>query len=242
MLLADAFLLDTLSVPVSLTPSSEYCCLPGVSQLRFHSSTCLFPTGRFPVARFASLQAVLLARYDFRQPVPHAPLLASRLIIRVTVIVRSRCGDGLPQRAGQLFSRFALLSGSSPERLSDIPSSHETLAPDATFTITSDSHLRPALRPRSSWFALPWRSNQYCPRALKRRGPQHCDYFGAQSRGSVLAVYASCRLHRRLCKTRLRLVVSLYRPRFREVGSFRTVSVSFTFDPFVLPWASLGAI
>jgi len=43
-------------------------------------------------------------------------------------------------------------------------------------------------------------------------GLRQCVNFGAQSRGPVLAVYASCRRYLRLRKTRLRLVVSLYRP------------------------------
>ena len=59
---------------------------------------------------------------------------------------------------------------------------------------------------------------------LKHRGPRQCVNFRAQSRGSVLAVYASCRRYLRLRKTRLRLVVSLCRPRLRGVGFLRMVS------------------
>ena len=81
-------------------------------------------------------------------------------------------------------------------------------------------------------------------RNLKRRGLRQCVYFVAQSRGSVLAVYASCRRCLRLRKTRLRLVVGLYRPRLDGVGFLRMVSPIdyLRYDPPFMDfaWRNLG--
>ena len=112
-------------------------------------------------------------------------------------------------------------SGSLPEncRISQVPMKplHPTV---------STARLAPA--PRSTTPVEPvCLTNAAFPvlsTTLKHRGPRQCVNFRAQSRGSVLAVYASCRRYLRLRKTRLRLVVSLCRPRLRGVGFLRMVS------------------
>ena len=112
-------------------------------------------------------------------------------------------------------------SGSLPEncRISQVPMKplHPTV---------STARLAPAPRSKtpakSTYLTLP--AGGCCPRNLKRQGLRPCVNFGAQLRGSVRAVYASCRRYLRLRKTRLRLVVSLCRPRLRGVGFLRMVS------------------
>ena len=112
-----------LSVPVSLTPLPKRCCLVGVSQFRLHPPTRLFPTDRLPSVRFAALQTVLLAHYDFLQLIPHASFVTSRSVIRLVVYFRSRWQDNRRHRAGHLFSRYAPRPALFPEncRISQVP-------------------------------------------------------------------------------------------------------------------------
>ena len=110
------------------------------------------------------------------------------------------------------------------QRQSDLPSSQETLAP-ATFV--ADSHLRPALRPRSNLSGSPSRRFDAVPGLLNAKDFDEAVNFGALSHGSVLAVYASCRRSLRLRNTRFRRVASLCRSRFRGMGFSDWFHLSF---------------
>jgi hypothetical protein len=172
--------------------------------------------------RFAALQTVLLARYDFRQSVSHASFVTSRSIIRLVASVRSRwraTADNAPGICSAGMPRVRL----SPGKLPDLPSSHETLAPAPTPLSEPARTCAPLYDPgrigSPHQCGFPMLSTN-----LQHRGLRQCVNFVAQSRGPVLAVYASCRRCLRLRKTRLRLGVSLCRPRFHGVGSLRMVS------------------
>jgi len=84
-----------------------------------------------------------------------------------------------------------------------------------------DSHLRPALGPRSNLPNSPSRWFGAVPRLSNAEDFGHVINFGARSHGSVLAVYASCRRRLRLRNTRFRLMANLCRSRFRiGMGSY----------------------
>ena len=106
-----------------------------------------------------------------------------------------------------------------------------------------NSRLRPALRPRPSLHASPLRRFSSAPGLSNAGDLSQVDSFGAPSHGSAYAVYASCRPHDRLRKTRFRLAATLCRSRSASgwVPSEWFPS-SLTVDNFLLPWASLGAI
>jgi hypothetical protein len=74
-----------------------HCCPSGVSQPWFHSPMRRFPTDRLPSARFAALPTVLLAHYDFRQPIPRASFVTSRSVFRLVVLYSlTRAGQPPP--------------------------------------------------------------------------------------------------------------------------------------------------
>jgi len=174
-------------------------------------------------------------RYDFRPPVARASLVASRPLTRLTVsFARSPATVGC-RTPGlvQPVDPSGYLSGSR----SDLPSSHGTLAPAFSGRLTPAPCSQTPVEPS----ALILSRRRCCPRTLERRGLRPCVNFGALLHGSVLAVHASGRRHRRLRNTRFRRVIGPYRSRFRGMGSFRSVS-SIVPDIFPLSWASLGAI
>jgi hypothetical protein len=151
-----------LSVPVSLTPLQKRCRLSGVSQLQLHPPMRLFPTDRLPSVRFAALQTVLLAHYDFRQPVPRASFVTSRSVIRLVVFC-SLTLAGLPPPTCRAFVQpiCPQVRLSLPEdcRISQVPMKPLRL----TELLPPGSHLRPALRPRSNRITSPLRLSQCCP-------------------------------------------------------------------------------
>ena len=171
-------------------------------------------------------------RYDFRQPVPRASFVTSRSVIRLVVSFRSRWRNNRRHRAGHLFSRYAPRPALFPEncRISQVP-----MKP-----------LRPAVHSRPARACAPLLltpaepvclTNAAFPvlsTILAHQGLRQCVNFGAQSRGPALAVYASCRCYLRLRKTRLRLVVSLCRSRFRGMGFLRMVSI-IVYLPIISP-------
>ena len=95
------------------------------------------------------------------------------------------------------------------------------------------SHLRPALRPRPSFDASPLRRLHSDPGPLNAEDLDHALISGLNhtARCSLSTLHAALTVRR--CKTRLRLVVSLYRPRLRGVGFLRLVSpiVYLRYDP-----------
>jgi hypothetical protein len=105
----------------------------------------------------------------------------------------------------------------------------------------TDSHLRPVLRPRPNLPRSSYRALGIVPVLLNAEDFSIVVNFGALSHGSVLAVYASGRRHRRLRNTHFRWVIGPFRSRFRGMGFFRLVSFTVS-DKLLLSWVSLGAI
>jgi hypothetical protein len=172
--------------------------------------------------RFAALQTVLLARYDFRQSVSRASFVTSRSIIRLIASVRSRWRGNRRHRAGHLFSRYAPRPALFPEncRISKVPMKPLRPArrlPDPARTCAPLYDPGRTGSPHQCGFPMLSTIHEHC-------GLQQRVIFVAQSRGPVLAVYASCRRYLRLRKTRLRRVVSLCRSRFHGMGFLRMVS------------------
>ena len=137
---------------------------------------------------------------------------------RVDAFVRSHAGRHRPACAWTLLAgRPSRRSFPGDVRISQVPREPLRQFRPRGF----DSHLRPALGPRSNLPNSPSRWFGAVPRLSNAEDFGHVINFGARSHGSVLAVYASCRRRLRLRNTRFRLMANLCRSRFRiGMGSY----------------------
>ena len=143
----------------------------------------------------------------------------------MAISVRLRRSDDRFRHTRQLISRLALRPALS-ERMLDLPSSHETLAPAPiwkpthTCALLSDPGRVSTSGPLRCVHAVLTCSN------VKDLG--NASISGLNHTARCFAVYASCRPHGRRRKTRLRLVANLCRPDFHRVGFSRKFQIRFS--------------
>ena len=176
--------LGTLSAPVSLSRSRKCCCLPRVSHSRLHPPAHPVPTRRLPWHGSPAFH-----RYHECATTSDNPWLALRLSLRaccpVDRFVRSAASNGRLASAGSC-SAGVNPSGIRSGRLSDLPSSHETLAPAPP--LRDRLTPMPCSQTPAEPPALILSRARHRPQTLERQGLRQCGQF----RGSIARLGARC--------------------------------------------------